>query len=105
MKGRYRYRNRNGESTFHSYTIQSEILKSGFTVLQTKKALSKAWLGYTIAKDKGEDENIKYYASVIHKLQRELLDAGIIEQQSLAKFPHIGIDEDVTKQNPDLLET
>jgi hypothetical protein len=48
--------------------------------------LSKAWLGYTIAKDKGEDENIKYYASVIHKLQKELFDAGIIEQHSLAKF-------------------
>ena len=87
MKGRYRYRNRNRESRFHSHTIQSEMLKSGYTVLQTKKALSKAWLGYTIAKNKGEDEEMKYYASVIHKLQRELLDAGIIRQQSLAKFP------------------
>lgn len=89
MKGRYRYRNKkNIANKFHNYTIQSEILKSGYTVLQTKKALSKAWLGYTIAKSKGEDENMKYYASVIHKLQRELLDAGIIEQQSLAKFPN-----------------
>ena len=88
MKGRYRYRNRKRGSRFHSHTIQSEILKSGYTVLQTKRALSKAWLGYTIAKDKGEDEKMKYYASVIHKLQCEL-DAGIIEQQSLAKFPHL----------------
>jgi hypothetical protein len=45
--------------------------------------LSKAWLGYTIAKNKGEDQNMKYYASVIQKLQKELLDAGIIGQQSL----------------------
>lgn len=36
---------------------------------------------------------MKYYASVIHKLQSELLDAGIIEQHSLAKFPHLDIDE------------
>lgn len=98
MKGRYRYRNRKRESGFHSHTIQPEILKSDFTVLQTRKALSKAWLGYTIAKDKREDEKLKYYASVIQKLQKELLDAGIIEQQSLAKFPNIDIDEAVTKQ-------
>jgi hypothetical protein len=59
--------------------------------LQTKKALSKAWLGYTIAKNKGEDQNMKYYVSVIQKLQKELL-AGIIGQQSLAKFPHLVVN-------------
>ena len=101
MKGRYRYRNKKDrDNKFYSHTVLSEILKSGYTVLQTKKALSKAWLGYTIAKNKGEHERIKYYASVIQKLQRELLDAGIIDQQSLAKFPHIDIDEGVTKQGP-----
>jgi hypothetical protein len=94
------YRNRKRESRFRSYAIQSEILKSGFTVLQTRKALSKAWLGYTIAKDKGENENIKYYASVIHKLQKELLNAWIIGQESLAQFPNIDTDEAITKQKP-----
>ena len=99
MKGRYRYRNKkNTDSKFHSHTIQSEILKSGYTVVQTRKGLSKAWLGYTIAKNKGEHERMKYYASVIQKLQRELPDAGIIDQQSLAKFPHIDIDDAVTNQ-------
>lgn len=39
---------------------------------------------YTIANNKAEHEKIKYYASVIHKLQKELLDVGTIEQQSLA---------------------
>jgi hypothetical protein len=62
--------------------------------------LSKARLGYTIARSKGEDENIKYYASVIHKLQKELLNAGIIGQESLAQFPNIDIDEAITKQKP-----
>ena len=78
----------------YSSTSQNVTLKSGFTVFQTKKALSKAWIGYTIAKNKGEDERMKYYASVIHKLQRELLDAGIISEQSVAKFPNIDIDEE-----------
>ena len=64
MKGRYRDR------TFHSHTSQSEILKSGYTVEQTWKALSNAWLGYTIAKNKGEQERMGHYASVIQKLQR-----------------------------------
>ena len=90
MKARYRYRN-SRVSRYDSHNIRSDILKSGYTVLQTRKALSKAWLGYTIAKNKGEDEKMKYYASVIQKLQKELLDAGIIEQQYLAKFPHVDI--------------
>jgi hypothetical protein len=99
MKGRYWYRNKkNIDSKFRSHMVPSEILKSGYTVVQTRKALSKAWLGYTISKNKAEHERMKYYASVIQKLQRELLDAGIIAQQSLAKFPHIDSDEAVTNQ-------
>ena len=95
MKARYWYRyKKNNYSIFHGHTIQNEILKSGFTVLQTMKALSKAWLGYTIAKNKKEDERLKYYASVIHKLQKELVDAGITSPQSMAKFPNIDIGGD-----------
>jgi len=61
MRELYKYGNKKNRYSY-SYAIQSEILKSGYTVLQTKKALSKAWLGYTIAKDKREDEKKKYYA-------------------------------------------
>jgi hypothetical protein len=61
--------------------------------LQTWKALSKAWIGYKIAKNKGEHEKLKYYASGIQKLQRELIDAGIASPQSLSEFPNIDIDE------------
>ena len=89
MNSQYWYRNLKNR---YSSTSQNVTLKSGFTVFQTKKALSKAWIGYTIAKNKGEGERMKYYASVIHKLQRELVDAGIISEQSLAKFPDIDID-------------
>ncbi len=75
MIARYWYRNKkNG----YSHTSQIKILKSGFTVSQTRYALSKAWTGYKIAKNKGGLENMKNYASIIHKLQRAQLDAGMI---------------------------
>jgi len=65
-----------------SYMIPPFIkLKSGYTVSQTLKGLSKAWRGYLIAK-KGEKERMVYYASVIQKLQREL---GAPE----TGFPHL----------------
>jgi hypothetical protein len=94
MKGRYRYRNKkNRDGKFPSRSSQSTTLKSGYTVDQTWKALSKAWLGYTIAKNKGEDDKMVYYASVIQKLHKELgYTTGI------ANFPHLALDEDITKE-------
>ena len=69
------------------------MLKSGYTVDQTWKGLKKAWLGYTIAKNKGEDNKLVYYASVIQKLQKELgYTTGI------ANFPHLDTDEHMTKE-------
>jgi len=89
MKARYRYRNKkNSDDKFRSHSSQSAILKSGYTVNQTWKALSKAWLGYTIAKNKEEDDRMKYYAEVIQKLRKELLPAI---------FSHLNIDEDIKK--------
>ena len=95
MRGLYKYGNKKNRYSY-SHTIQSKVLKSGYSVAQTKKGLSKGWIGYTITKKKGEHESMKYYASVIRKLQRELVDAGIMSRQSLAQFPNIDIDEVVT---------
>jgi hypothetical protein len=91
MKARYRYRNK--KNTYHKFrrTGQSTELKSGYTVNQTWKGLSKAWLGYTIAKDKKENDKIIYYASVIQKLRTEL-------DLPPASFPHLDIDKDITKE-------
>jgi hypothetical protein len=50
--------------------------------------LSKAWLGYTIAKNKGEDDRMVYYAGVIQKLRKEL---GLPP----ASFPHIALDKEI----------
>jgi len=72
MKGRYRYRNKKSRDDKIRRTSQSTVLKSGYTVNQTWKALSKAWLGYTIAKNQEEDDRMKYYAEVIQKLRKEL---------------------------------
>jgi hypothetical protein len=92
MKGRYRYRNKNNsDDKFRSHSSQSTVLKSGYTVDQTWKGLKKAWLGYTIAKNKGEDDKLVYYASVIQKLRKEL---GLM----VANFPHLDIDEHITKE-------
>jgi hypothetical protein len=90
MKGRHRYRNKKNSDDKFRRTGQSTVLKSGYTVNQTWKALSKAWLGDTIAKNKGEDDRKKYYASVIQKLRKEL-------GQPPANFPHLDIDEAIKK--------
>jgi hypothetical protein len=66
-KGRYRFKN--------YYKVGSKygrLLPSGFYDTQSWGALNKAWLGYIIAKNKGEHEKQIHYAYVIQKLQREL---------------------------------
>lgn len=91
MKGRYRFRNKkNSDDKFHR-TSQSTVSKSGYTVNQTWKGLRQAWLGYTIAKNKGEDDRMKYYASVIQKLRKEL-------DLPPANFSNLDIDEAIKKE-------
>src|SRR4029077_4497064 len=91
MKGRYRYRNKESRDDKIHRTGQSTMLKSGYTVNQTWKGIRKAWLGYTIAKNKGEDDRLVYYASVIQKLRKEL-------DLQPASFPDLDIDKDITKE-------
>ena len=47
-------------------------LNSGFYENQTWGALHKCWLGFVIAKEKGEFDKIELYARRIQKLEREL---------------------------------
>ncbi|MGB7952910.1 MAG: hypothetical protein WCF23_02925 [Candidatus Nitrosopolaris sp.] len=89
MKVRYRYRNKKSRDDKIRGTSQSTVLKSGYTVNQTWKGLRKAWLGYTIANNKGEDDRLVYYAKVIQKLRKEL-------DLPPASFPHL--DKDITKE-------
>ena len=92
MKGRYRYRNKkNRGGKFHNHSTQSTILRSGYTVDQTWKGLKKAWLGYTIAKNKGEDDRMVYYAELIQKLRNEL---GLPQ----GNFSNIDMDEAIQNE-------
>ena len=81
--GRYRFKN--------YYKIGSKygrLLPSGFYDTQTYGALDKAWLGYVIAKNKGEHAKLMHYASIIQKLQREL-------DLEVSCFPALGLSDDI----------
>ena len=49
-----------------------DILQSLYYPNQTFGALNKCWLGFTIAKNKDEDDKIKIYARRIQKLEKQL---------------------------------
>jgi hypothetical protein len=53
-------------------TDRSKMLDSGFFENQVWGALYKAWKGYTIAKNKGEDDKMEVYARRIQELQHDL---------------------------------
>ena len=48
------------------------MLKSGYYENQTYGALQKCWVGFVIAKEKGEYDKLEIYAKRIRKLEREL---------------------------------
>ena len=49
-----------------------DILPSLYYTNQTYGALQKCWLGFTIAKNKNEDDKIEMYARRIQKLEKQL---------------------------------
>ncbi len=67
------------------------MLKPCYTFNQTWKALSKALLSSTIAKNEGEDDRMVYYAAVIQKLRKEL---GLAP----ANLSHLDIDEAIQNE-------
>jgi hypothetical protein len=48
------------------------LLPSGYYTSQTWGALHKSWIGFVIAKEKGELDRLEIYARRIMKLEREL---------------------------------
>ena len=61
-------------------------LPSGFTMKSTYLGLKKAWIGYKIAKAKGDHEKMIYYAKGIQKFQKQL-------NAPLHSFSDLGIAE------------
>lgn len=51
---------------------KDRILESGFTIGETWGCLEKAWVGFRAAKRLENDKDIKLYASVIQRLEKEL---------------------------------
>jgi hypothetical protein len=86
VKGRYIPRMSKNKGKVNDKT---RILPSGYTLKQTWNGLEKAWLGYTIALNKQEEATRRYYASVIQKLQQELVDANVVSAVSMADFPDL----------------
>jgi hypothetical protein len=64
-------------------TDRSKMLDCGFYENQVWGALHKAWKGYTIAKNKGEDDKLIHYAEIIQELQDDL-------GRRVTSFPEIG---------------
>jgi hypothetical protein len=65
-------------------TGRSKKLDSFFLDNQAWGALHKCWKGYTIAKNKGEDEKMQLYARRIQECQHDL---GLV----VSSFPNIGM--------------
>jgi hypothetical protein len=53
-------------------TDRSKMLESGFFENQAWGGLHKAWKGYVIAKNKGEDDKMQVYARRVQELQHDL---------------------------------
>jgi hypothetical protein len=49
-----------------------DLLSSDYYENQTWGALQKCWLGFTIAKNKHEDDKLEVYARRIQKLEKQL---------------------------------
>ena len=47
-------------------------LPSEYAEKRTYRSLKRAWIGFKIAKQEGNHDNIKYYAEGIQKFQRQL---------------------------------
>ena len=93
-KGTYDY-----SKVYRIFHKHGTILESGWYDTQTWGALHKAWLGYVIAKNKDEFDKQIHYASIIQKLQKELV-------LGVSSFPQLGIMalddyEDEEKYNDD----
>jgi hypothetical protein len=78
-KGTYDY-----SKIYRVFHKHGTLLDSGWYDTQTWGSLHKAWLGYVIAKNKGEHDKQIHYASIIQKLQKELnLEVSIFPQLGL----------------------
>ena len=75
---------------------KDRILESGFTVGESWGCLEKAWVGFRAAKRLDNEKDMKQYASVIQRLEKEL-------KIEVNDFPELGLcacglEEDARKE-------
>ena len=63
---------------------KNKIIDSGFTLGESWGCLEKAWVGYRAAKRLENDEDMKLYASIIQRLEKEL-------KIEVNDFPELGL--------------
>jgi|SRR5918992_2041181 hypothetical protein len=78
---------------------RNKTLSSGFTVGETWGGLEKAWVGFRAAKRQENYSDMKLYASIIQRLEKEL-------KIEVNNFPELSIcacdlDEDVKEDKDD----
>src|SRR5918995_5034504 len=89
LKKRHTFR---GFRKFHNFSTgnddtiydRDKVLSSGFTVGETWGGLEKAWVGFRAAKRLENYSDMKLYASIIQRLEKEL-KIGIND------FPELGL--------------
>jgi hypothetical protein len=95
MSRRCRLRKRNitrGFRKYYNFTTENckaiydreRVLKSGFTVGETWGCLDKAWVGFRAAKRLVNYSDMKLYASIIQRLEKEL-------KIEVNDFPELGL--------------
>jgi hypothetical protein len=66
------------------YDNKNKVLSSGFTVGETRGALDKAWVGFRAAKRLENYHDMKLYASIIQRFEKEL-------KIDVNDFPQLGL--------------
>jgi hypothetical protein len=80
FKKYYNFATENG----HAICERNRILDSGFTVGETWGCLDKAWVGFRAAKRLENYSDMKLYASIIQRLEKEL-------KIKINDFPELGL--------------
>jgi hypothetical protein len=106
--GFYRFSKYSSDTTNKSDGYDKDrILESGFTVGETWGCLDKAWVGFMAAKRLENDKDMRLYASIIQRLEKEL-------NIEVNDFPELGLcvceiendamEEDEKQDEDDLIQ-
>jgi hypothetical protein len=87
--------------SFTEYSINTGLYSNQDGMILKLGALHIAWIGYIIAKNKGEYDRQIQYASIIQKLQKELN----LEASSCPQLGLYGIDDEAEYEDNDKYNT